>query len=146
MNRDIKFRLRDENNKIVGYEKWRNGHWIYSKHQGFWTDEFIPHAEKDQFTGFHDIKDKKEIYEGDIVKVKWAFSDNYCVGVVKYGLHQLFNEGGCCSIDALGFYVEGKIKGEFIEPDREYSFPDIEEVLGNIFENPELLEESVVNE
>lgn len=74
-------------------------------------------------TGYED-KNKKEIYEGDVLKDK---------GVVEYGKHTI----GCCgccytSHDVIGFYFSN------YNPD-EYTFENLE-VIGNIYENPELLE------
>ena len=136
--REIKFRLRDRHNKIVGYEKWYGGQWhpdnpdegfaidsgyweaspcwLYSVDGEHWTPTFIPHAYKDQYTGLKDSK-ACEIYEGDIFKIteeppeinKVAF-ENGTYWLVPHGL-ELFN-----------FSTSG-------------------EVIGNIYENPELLKE-----
>ena len=79
-----------------------------------------------QFTGFKD-KNDKEIYENDIVK----FKDGR-IGVVIFDTLPLYieNQGK--------YYVTGwfiNFKNEEYEP-----LEDDAEVIGNIYENPELLE------
>lgn len=68
--REIKFRLRDNQGKIVGYESWHPvvGKWAYSLDNVNWTLDYIPHQSKDQFTGFKD-RNLTEIYEADPIEV-----------------------------------------------------------------------------
>lgn len=76
-----------------------------------------------QFTGVHD-KNGKEIYEGDIFQV-----DDYTNGVVIY-----LNGEGSYGIKCK----DGE--GEWVEPFSYYNFSEME-LLGNEYDNPELLGE-----
>ena len=74
-----------------------------------------------QYTGLKD-KRGKEIYEGDILKCPQPLDDNlFEVGHVYW-----------CS-DSAGYYVETNLSNDELS-----AFTD-GEVIGNIYENPELL-------
>lgn len=75
-----------------------------------------------QFTGLYD-KNSKEIYEGDIVVFESVFNKDKFVGRVMY-------YSGCKPI-----LWDGKYSIDLAETNKE----DLE-VIGNIYENPELLE------
>ena len=140
--REIKFRLRDRHNKIVGYEKWYEGHWhldndlklspdsgyweakpcwLYSLDGEEWTPNYIPHRYKD---GCVSLKDKngKEIYEGDIVRFHSG---------KKEWTHQVIWRDR----EALFAVMDSKGWGSFALQD----LKDLE-VIGDIYENPELLD------
>lgn len=86
-----------------------------------------------QCTGLHD-KNGKEIFEGDILR-----NDVGDLGIVRFGKLPLDKSGDCvCSY--LAFYVE--CRGQI---GRAPSFECAEigdwmEIIGNIYENPELME------
>lgn len=87
-----------------------------------------------QYTGLKDKKGK-EIYEGDVL----GYTDNSGIlGLVEYSRKvQLYSDSGCdtCGNVYEWFVFAGfVVKGIFTEPLNGDGF-----VLGNIFENPELV-------
>ena len=129
MNRQIKFRVWDNqnNNWLINQriedhpvELLYSDHEFYIDHSGDNLDNYTIQ----QYTGLKD-KNGKEIYEGDIVK---ATSDQYTnenfVGKV------IFDEGSF-----LTWINKNDIRGV-------WSGDDIE-VIGNIFENKDLLEKEL---
>lgn len=77
-----------------------------------------------QFTGLHD-KNGKEIYEGDIVKMKNWSPENYQIK---------FIDGAFCLafIDKVTSLIKGYAADiNYVEKDAE--------IIGNVYENPELI-------
>lgn len=84
-------------------------------------------------TGLQD-KNGKEIYEGDIVYAE----ANDTTSVIKYGKHRCINSGYDDDFH-FGFYTDHGDGGA-----DETLYPDgtLYEVVGNIYENPELIRET----
>jgi len=132
MAREIKFRLRNRFNKIVGYEKWYEGvwhpdnpdrgfditsgyweaspRWLYSIDGKKWTPNYIAHRYKDSLTNLKD-KNGVEIYEGDILE--WL-GKRYIVTITDGGWNPFIDD---CQTDGAWHYT----------------------IIGNIHENLELL-------
>lgn len=122
--REIKFRAWDKENKEMlevenlHFDEYHNNEMtirttMYNDY--FDTEDMILM----QYTGLHD-KNGKEIYEGDIVDNGY---NN--IGVVKYGEYNC----SCCE-GVYGWYVDG---GDIRQAEC------FLEVIGNIYENPDLL-------
>lgn len=134
--RDIKFRAWDEEMEMMVYqgddeiyicfdgEKWK----LLDYSRTLWeTDEYgmneieqpgeVENIEVMQYTGMKDIKGV-EIYEGDILQSEHYFR------------YQVVFKGDCWRCESL---KNSRFKNRFIGRDLK--------VIGNIYENPELLED-----
>lgn len=124
--REIKFRVWDKDLKSMCYEPICDA--------GLINAQFVkPEDSPTIIMQYTELKDKngKEIYEDDILRVFVVKSAGYLILKVWY----LAPEWG------LSLYKDGKPKGYFQMSNWGYG-KDVDdfEVIGNIYENPELLE------
>jgi len=123
MNIEIKFRAKNKIGWIYGYLSYANILMCIYDGNG---DCIVDIDTIGQFTGLHD-KNGNDIYEGDIIQLQCKENKYNCL--VDWNI----NLGAwCISIDNKCLGV--KPLGEWL---REDSFI----VIGNIFDNPELLED-----
>lgn len=134
MNREIKFRAFDTIHEKFVYwcfEKVTNSFIFHTNGQGMWI--YGNFSELMQYTGLRD-KNGVEIYEGDILK-----DINYKY-IMKFISNLTYDSGGC---EHSGFYPI--YKGEDEDEDDTYLDLDYHrdardmEIIGNIYENKELL-------
>lgn len=128
--RTIKFRAWDnENNQMLDVQELNFEDCFYGGEMQIKTtmyNDYFDCREMPlmQYTGMHD-KNGKEIYEGDILQIDvdkaWVMWND------KYGYFQLVPIGD--------YYFDSDVIGQALE----YTKP---EVIGNVFENKELLNET----
>lgn len=156
--REIKFRAWDKmRGKMIGRsypDNWANYKDEWYDDEAFMCLTSIEDIAKDndyvvmQYTNLKDTN-KKEIYEGDIVQwstTDWVTKETKVVtqGVVKFGPYKITSmphdyEG--TNEDAYGYYVQSKLTEKDIKHGESGQATLWEgfEVIGNVWENPELL-------
>lgn len=124
MNREIKFRGQQINTKkwVYGYLYRNKGLYVICENIRYAEEEPILLDTVGQYTGLHD-KNEREIFEGDIVKLDSNMLK--ITGIVTYHNNE-------------AIFVLEDLHDE-IEECLWYMQEDLE-VIGNIYDNPELLE------
>lgn len=124
MNREIKFRAWDSDNEKMHYSgsmefiayDYSIGCCIGITLNEGWKNPYRYSAKLMQYTGLKD-KNGKEIYEGDVLKSPYPNCKN---------IEIKWMTGGCCNFVATGWDWDQECIKNF-------------EVIGNIYENPELI-------
>lgn len=90
-----------------------------------------------EYTGLKDKNDKM-IFEGDIVKNKWCFIKGN--SIVRFGEYKSCDSSNDYQCGHLGFYLEhiNDFNKRVFRKDIMY-FANKCEIIGNVFDNPELL-------
>ena len=113
--------------------------WYISNSAGIPTAcEVIP-TTVGEYTGLKD-KNGKRIFEGDIVKNEWCFIKGN--SIVRFGEYKSLDSSNNYQCGHLGFYLEhiSDFNKRTVRKDIMY-FANKCEIIGNIFDNPELLKE-----
>ncbi len=143
--RPIKFRVRGAvDNTVIGFEMIKNNSWYASaKGQDWENGTYTGKIQREEFTGFLD-KNGKEIYEGDIILIP----DTYTIPITDDGCGPEEDYNHLLKVE----FKDGTFGAEVPEKEEGMSsgwWPwgmlteDYDqstfEVIGNIWENPELV-------
>ena len=111
---------------------------IYSDRFGNKCRIFVDPSTVGEYTGLKD-KNGQRIFEGDIVKNEWCFIKGN--SIVRFGEYKSLDSSNDYQCGHLGFYLEhiSDFNKRTVRKDIMY-FANKCEIIGNIHDNPEMLE------
>lgn len=147
MSREILFKAKRKNWRELPKEEW----WVEGLLQKMWGWLHIINSDDEnkafpidpeticQYTGLTD-KDGRKIWENDIVSNKWCFVRGN--SIVRYGEYKDLRMSKEYQCGHLGFYLDHIDRNDsaYTRKDMMY-FAGNCEVIGNVFDNQELLKE-----
>lgn len=100
---------------------------------------FVDPSTIGEYTGLKD-KNGKMLFEGDIVKNDWCFIKGN--SIVRFGEYKSLDSSNDYQCGHLGFYLEhiSDFNKRTVRKDIMY-FANKCEIIGNVFDNPEMLKE-----
>jgi len=133
--REIKFRVFFNATRTMYYKRFGD---VYGDDLNTIINDFNERQELMQFTGLKD-KNEKDIFEGDIVKIDVAYRDDY-----EYiNKNEVYNHN-IKTVHILVEFEDGcfQLASDKIPCDKKmlWMWDNELEVIGNVFENSELLE------
>ncbi|MCY8837586.1 YopX family protein [Bacillus atrophaeus] len=145
--REIKFRMYSKKKKVMHYWDHIKQFQMAALDDNDENEKYSPWM---QYTGLEDTKNGREIYQGDVIEVFKAYKS--FKAIVKFGNYNQDGSGAEYSpTECIGFYAEAiqpNQKDEFgchliSDYEEEMSLLEFDsiEIIGNIYEDPELLEE-----
>ena len=137
--KNLKFRAWDyDTNKMIFFNGIFNKH-VYTETSTFSQYESIPkyhHLDIMQYTGLND-KNGREIYEGDFIK-HTSLHDQ--LGVINFGTHEVMSHDYGCNGRAHGWHLQYEDRTTYALNNPFNTTSRNIEIVGNIYENPELIE------
>jgi len=133
MIREIKFRGKGKYSGI-----WVFGDYGHNDVRVMICDDFLHDVIPEtvgQYTGLKD-KNRMKVFEGDIVKTKYGTTFEVCFGLyLPISLKEYLDPYVVVEQKIVGFYAKDFFGEEFVLPNSKAY-----EVIGNVHDNPELLE------
>lgn len=126
---------------VVGeYVRTGEGYFLDGKNKGIHTGFVMSKVKLREYTGLHD-KNGREIYEGDIIVNGSIPGPGYGISGLMLTKYEVKMVNGCFVVECIPDCVDDHVFGNcHLLYDMGFETRNIVEVIGNIYENQELLE------